>query len=92
MGGFVDDKAVLSLREIEQLVQNGEIEYPIVSQQEIEDRSKGDAVTKALVVSQTAFPTPVCSSGKPTFGADRARAHDGSFCGVKHRHVRALVG
>jgi hypothetical protein len=55
MGGFVDGKEVLSLDRIEELVQNGEIEYPIVSREEIEDKSKGDAVTKALVVSQTAW-------------------------------------
>jgi hypothetical protein len=55
MGGFVDGKEVLSLDRIEELVRNKEIEYPIVSREEIEDRSKGDAVTKALVVSQTAW-------------------------------------
>jgi hypothetical protein len=55
MGGFVDGKAVLTLKRIEELVQNEEIEYPIVSRQEIEDRSKGDGITKALVVLQTAW-------------------------------------
>jgi len=55
MGGFVDGKEVLSLQRIEELVRNEEIEYPIVSRQEIGDRSKGDAVTKGLVVSQTAW-------------------------------------
>src|ERR1700741_4702380 len=55
MGGFVDGKEVLSLDRIEELVRNDEIEYPIVSREEIEDRSKGDAVTKALVVLQTTW-------------------------------------
>jgi hypothetical protein len=55
MGGFVHGKEVLSLKRIEELVRNEEIEYPIVSREEIEDRSKGDAVAKALVVSQTTW-------------------------------------
>jgi hypothetical protein len=62
MGGFVDGKEVLSLDRIEELVRNEEIEYPIVSRQEIEDRSKGDAVTKALVVSQTAWFLLQCAA------------------------------
>jgi len=56
MGGFADvNGKALSLKEIERLVGNQEIEYPIVSREEIEDRSKGDAVTKTLVVLQTAW-------------------------------------
>jgi hypothetical protein len=62
MGGFVDGKDVLSLDRIEQLVQNGEIEYPIVGREEIGDRSKGDAVTKALVVAQTAWFLLQCAA------------------------------
>jgi hypothetical protein len=62
MGGFVDGKEVLSLDRIEELVRNEEIEYPIVSREEIEDRSKGDAVTKALVVSQTAWFLLQCAA------------------------------
>ena len=55
MGGFVDDNELLSLEDIERLVQNDEIEYPIVTREEIQDKSKGDAVTKALVVLQTTW-------------------------------------
>jgi hypothetical protein len=55
MGGFVFDAEILSLRRIEQLVEQNEIEYPIVSREEIQDRSKGDAITKALVVFQTTW-------------------------------------
>lgn len=62
MGGFVDDEEVLSLDRIEELVRNREIEYPIVSRREIQDRSKGDAVTKALVVSQTAWFLLQCAA------------------------------
>ena len=62
MGGFVDGKEAVSLDRIEELVRNEEIEYPIVSRQEIEYRSKGDAVTKALVVSQTAWFLLQCAT------------------------------
>ena len=55
MGGFVDGRTLLSLDDIEQLVRNKEIEYPIVAREEIQDKSKGDAVTKALVVLQTTW-------------------------------------
>jgi hypothetical protein len=55
MGGFVDGQRILSLQDIEVLVGRDEIEYPIASQDEIKDRSKGDAVTKALVVFQTTW-------------------------------------
>jgi hypothetical protein len=61
-GGFVDGNEVLSLKRIEELVRNKEIEYPIVSRQEIEDRSKGDATTKALVVFQTAWFLLQCAA------------------------------
>jgi hypothetical protein len=55
MGGFVDGTKLLSLEDIEQLVQDQEIEYPIATQEEIQDKSKGDAVTKSLVVLQTTW-------------------------------------
>ena len=50
MGGFIDGRRLLSLEDIERLVRNEEIEYPIATGEEIEDKSKGDAVTKAFVV------------------------------------------
>jgi hypothetical protein len=55
MGGFVYGTEVLSFTRIEELVEQNEIEYPIVSREEIQDRSKGDAITKALVVLQTTW-------------------------------------
>jgi hypothetical protein len=57
MGGFVshDGGEVLSLERIERLVESKAIEYPIASADEIRDRSKGDAVAKALVVFQTSW-------------------------------------
>ena len=55
MGGFVDGRRLLSLENIEELVRNEEIVYPIATREEIEDKSKGDTVTKALVVVQTTW-------------------------------------
>ena len=62
MGGFVDGTKLLSLDDIEDLVQNEEIEYPIATREEIQDRSKGDAVTKALVVLQTTWFLLQCAA------------------------------
>ena len=62
MGGFVDGRRLLSLTDIEQLVQDQEIEYPIVTREEIQDKSKGDAVTKALVVLQTTWFLLQCAA------------------------------
>ena len=62
MGGFVDGTGLLSLGDIERLVRNKEIEYPIVAREEIQDKSKGDAVTKALVVLQTTWFLLQCAA------------------------------
>ena len=62
MGGFVDGTKLLSLEDIEQLVQNKEIEYPIATREEIQDKSKGDAVTKAFVVLQTTWFLLQCAA------------------------------
>ena len=43
---------MLSLEDIVYLVEQDEIEYPIITKEEIKDKSKGDAVTKALVLIQ----------------------------------------
>jgi hypothetical protein len=60
MGGFVyhgdnGPLRTLSLQDIEELVGKDEIEYPIISKEEIKDKSKGDAVTKGLVLVQTTW-------------------------------------
>jgi hypothetical protein len=58
MGGFVlhdDDNQsqTLSLKNIEDLVREGKIEYPIISKREIKDKSKGNVLAKGLVLIQT---------------------------------------
>jgi hypothetical protein len=60
MGGFVyhgdnGPLRTLSLQDIEELVKKDEIEYPIITKEEIKDRSKGDALTKGLVLIQTTW-------------------------------------
>jgi hypothetical protein len=60
MGGFVyhgdnGPLRTLSLQDIEELVKKDEIEYPIISKEEIEDKSKGDALAKGLVLIQTTW-------------------------------------
>ena len=67
MGGFTDGTKQLSLEDIEKLVQNKEIGYPIVTREEIHDKSKGDAVTTALVFLQTTWFLLQCAA--------RARQH-----------------
>jgi hypothetical protein len=60
MGGFVyhgdnGPLRMLSLQDIEELVKKDEIEYPIISKEEIKDKSKGDALAKGLVLIQTTW-------------------------------------
>jgi hypothetical protein len=60
MGGFVlhDDNEpprTLSLEDIERLVENDEISFPIIAREDIRDKSKGDAVTKGLALIQTTW-------------------------------------
>ena len=62
MGGFVSGTDLLSLSDIEHLIRNKEIEYPIVTREEIQDKSKGDAVTKALVLLQTTWFLLQCAA------------------------------
>ena len=50
---FVDGRRLPSLEDIEELILNKEIEYPIATQEEIQDRSKGDVVAKAHQALQT---------------------------------------
>ena len=65
MGGFVlynNDVPgrTLELKELEQLVSEGEIDWPIISKEEIDDKSKGDLVSKGLAVLQTTWFTVQC--------------------------------
>ncbi|TFK31148.1 hypothetical protein BDQ12DRAFT_701646 [Crucibulum laeve] len=60
MGGFMlyegdSPVHILSVTEFEDLVQKGEIEFPDISEQEIKDKSKGDMISKGIVVLQTSW-------------------------------------
>ena len=60
MGGFVlfDDNGPvrpLDPDELQSLAQDGEIDFPCITENEIQDRSKGDVLSKGLVVIQTGW-------------------------------------
>jgi hypothetical protein len=62
MGGFElydsDSEQILyplDLKHIEELVETGAIDFPKITEKEIEDRSKGDIISKGLVVVQTGW-------------------------------------
>ncbi|KAF8169395.1 hypothetical protein BJ912DRAFT_1067185 [Pholiota molesta] len=60
MGGFMlfdgtVKKGVLSFAHFESLLHQEEIPFPEVTEEEIQDRSKGDWLSKGLVVGQTAW-------------------------------------
>ena len=58
MGGFMlyeGDKLIQTLGpgNLDQLVQDGEIEFPKITEDEIKDRSKGDWLSKFVAIGQT---------------------------------------
>jgi len=60
MGGFllcVDDKpqATLTPDELMRLVQEGFVDMPVIAEEEIEDRSKGDMLSKGIAILQLAW-------------------------------------
>ncbi|TDL15019.1 hypothetical protein BD410DRAFT_856986 [Rickenella mellea] len=60
MGGFMlfnGDKALytLSPKELDRLWRNGKIEFPKISKEDIEDKSKGDIISKGFVIIQTTW-------------------------------------
>jgi hypothetical protein len=50
----------LDLSRIEELVQNDAIDFPNITEKEIEDRSKGDIISKGLAVVQTGWFVAQC--------------------------------
>ena len=48
-----DQTRLLDYDEFNELVEKGEIVVPKISEKEIMDRSKGDALTKSIVILQT---------------------------------------
>ena len=93
MGGFVDGTTLLSLNDIERLVRSKEIEYPIVTREEIQDKSKGDAVTKALVVLQTTWFLLQCAArGSQHLALTELELATAAFALRQYYHLRTLVG
>lgn len=60
MGGFMLFEGDTPVRillpdDLEELVEKGEIDFPRITEKEIQDRSKGDLISKGLVVVQTTW-------------------------------------
>jgi hypothetical protein len=65
MGGFTLHKGgkpvrVLEAKELERLSKAGEIEWPTITREEIADRSKGDYLSKTIVLFQTTWFVGQC--------------------------------
>jgi hypothetical protein len=60
MGGFVlhegkEPKQVLFLETMKSLLQDGQIDLPEITEEEIQDRSKSDGLSKAIAIGQTSW-------------------------------------
>ncbi|TDL15013.1 hypothetical protein BD410DRAFT_845549 [Rickenella mellea] len=61
MGGFMlidgDGKALytLSPKKLDELAKEGKVKFPTITKREIEDKSKGDAISKGFVIIQTGW-------------------------------------
>ena len=60
MGGFMlyeggEAKEVLPAKLLEELFQEGKIDFPTITEKEIQDRSKAGGLSKALVIGQTSW-------------------------------------
>ena len=67
MGGFMlmdgnERNRVLSPDELPELLQKGEIAFPSITEEEIEDRSKADGLAKGIAVLQTTWSIAQCIS------------------------------
>ena len=71
MGGFVlsegpgaHDTTVLTPEHFRELLADKEIGFPLISEKEVQDRSKGDGLSKALAIIQTTWFITQCISRK----------------------------
>ncbi|KAF8515238.1 hypothetical protein BU17DRAFT_51927 [Hysterangium stoloniferum] len=69
MGGFMlfdkqGAKGTLSPERFAELLGEGKIEFPAISEEEIQDRSKGDPLSKSLVIVQTSWFIIQCIARK----------------------------
>ena len=65
MGGFIlyegkTPRGVLTAEHMERLLKEGRILFPDISEDEIQDRSKGDGISKFLVIVQTSWFIAQC--------------------------------
>lgn len=59
-----EPQGILSPEKLEKLLAKGEIEFPKITEKQIEDRSKGDGLAKALVIGQTTWFIVQCIARK----------------------------
>ncbi|KIM41091.1 hypothetical protein M413DRAFT_412124 [Hebeloma cylindrosporum] len=74
MGGFTLHKEgrplrVLEAKELEELSEAGKIEWPTITEEEISDRSKGDYLSKTIVLFQTTWFIGQCIA-RGAYGLD----------------------
>lgn len=74
MGGFTLHKEgrpvrVLEAKELEELSEAGKIEWPTITEEEISDRSKGDYLSKTIVLFQTTWFVGQCIA-RGAYGLD----------------------
>ena len=74
MGGFTLHEGgkpvrVLEARELEELSEAGKIEWPTITEDEIADRSKGDSLSKTIVLIQTTWFIAQCIA-RGVYGLD----------------------
>jgi len=88
MGGFAlykgdEELGTLTKEMFEELEAAGEIVFPSITREEIEDRSKGDPLTKALVVLQTLwFITQSIARGATGLALTELEVLTLAFCGL----------
>lgn len=69
MGGFTlfegtEAKGVVSPEHLATLLRHGRIEFPTITEEEIHDHSRGDGLSKALVIGQTSWFVAQCIARK----------------------------
>jgi len=99
MGGFAlhdTDNSflrVLDERTLEELDKTGEIEWPTITEKEIQDRSKADIFSKGIVLLQTTWFIVQCVSRFSTkLAVAEAGGGDPRICCAEWDHILALVG
>jgi hypothetical protein len=98
MGGFMaydgnEPVYVLFPAELESYSLTGNGDFPRISKMEIQDKSKGDFISKAVVILQTSWFVIQCiARGVPRPTDHRARARHNCICGSQLCFIPTVVG